>query len=634
MINSKYTNGEVVMKKYKAIAFLCSLILTLSTLFLVACNPGGDESIDPSKFISGITVLYKPVAGSTDDEFVDGFTNNSMKFNALLDRQFSMIADDILFRLNGVYGSGYMADGIRLTDASNNDVSYATKVASYLKKDGIMAYNEGYKYSDGSAASEAALDITQPAAYAFTMHGADGAGLGTFTYSAASTNSLVKNFSFAGAIGGTKFNRDTELSFIADVNKAWKWSNASYYIDRTTDYKKFVKNALSVILTTGIVDVEATATTFDIAETDYVNNLSNMSHLGILSYDKELIKQFIKYNIIGKDLIDADNAILESLQSKTTLTNFNYNIEPDATTLESMTPEQIAELNTLHEYKAYEVIVDSIVETMLTNKFSETIVPIYPAAARLKFEHVKYSDMDVTETNENGQTTNKQYWCEKPNVVSVIIRPKAKHILGSIQGGLEYFGTKMKDAQGNELDEIFIKVNVTYMCYGKEYKGSTSTNVSYGSVSGESTLPEVDTSNNKTSSGVTGDKPDTGECPTINEYRIYAQDVFEQQLKDEGRLTDDGNVIPPWIGRYEFDVDGAITTINNPFTMVQTDSVSTAMYFNCGSNYIELSFEFFSDADCTVACLSVPDYKFSMDTSFDVTEDEDAFKNSADYKPE
>ena len=170
------------MRKNKSLSLLCSLILAVSTLFLVACGGKDKTGIDVSKYISGITVLYMPEANTNDDKFTDGFTGNDMYFSNLLDRQFSMLADDILFRLNGVYGTGYMADGIKLTDGENNDVTYGAKIASYLKRDGIVPYVEGYKYSDGTVATEATLDISQPAAYAFTMHGADGTGLGTFTY--------------------------------------------------------------------------------------------------------------------------------------------------------------------------------------------------------------------------------------------------------------------------------------------------------------------------------------------------------------------------------------------------------------------------------------------------------------------
>ena len=94
------------------------------------------------------------------------------------------------------------------------------------------------------------------------------------------------------------------------------------------------------------------------------------------------------YNIIGKNLIDADNASRDLLASKATMENFTYTIEPAST--DGYTTEQLAELDSMHNYKAYELVVNSMVDTLVANKFENYNVLIYPQMARLQTKNIPF----------------------------------------------------------------------------------------------------------------------------------------------------------------------------------------------------------------------------------------------------
>ena len=604
------------MKKLRYLSILFSLIMFFScSIFLVACSPKGlddgdeggsggsssqEEDIEIKDYVQGITVLYRPEVGSLDDMYYDGFSAGigfgmtKTYFNDLADRQLSMLADDILFRLETVYGNGYESgyDSARLTDKDNNDVKLLnTESASYKFADTILKNDSGYKYADGTVANGTVINLTDVASLAYQLS----TSLGTMTYDATSTNALVKNFQFSGAIAGSKYNRTGNSFTSSDSSYAWKWSSTTQYTDRTASYKSNLKMALSEVLSTGVVDANKVATDFTFDQAKYTANLNKLTHLGILSYDAEVIKQMIKYNIIGKNLIDADNASRDLLASKTTMENFTYTIEPAST--DGYTTEQLTELDSMHNYKAYELVVNSMVDTLVANKFSTQDVLIYPQMARLQTKNIPFSDMDRTEKDEDGNEQPAPYWTDTGlDIQSIILRPKNKMLLSLVIGQVE-------QNTDPALTSLFARVNVNYVAGGVLHTGSTSLEVAYGDMSTTEPLetPDMgDPSGGSTSGNLDG--PNIPEAPNNNDFQIDIEDMFGSQFADGEN---------PWLYTYN-GYEGEFTTINNPFTMVQTDSVSIATFYNAGNNYLEMTIEFFTDDALTAPLTEMPDYSLSF----------------------
>lgn len=583
------------MKKFRWLSLLCSLIMCFSVFGLAACDLGNlepNDEIDPSDqvnasdYLKGITVIYEPEAKSEADKFVDGFTNTTMYFNQLLDRQFSMLADDILFRLYTVYGNTEdVNETISLKDKDSNNVTLLSgPTASYNRGDTILKYDGGYKLSNGNNANiSGGINLTEPATYAaYIFDNSQGKYLLSYNSSVRSSK-LTENFNFIGfdpftneasycAIEGIKCSRDGEnISFISDSSKAWKWSTPGYFKDRTSKYKDNLKMALSKVLSTGTVDVTDTYTSFNYDETAYQNNLSKIDHLGILNYDTKLIKQLIKYNIIGKDLIDEDNYALELLSNKFDITNFNKVIEKELYTTE-LDENALSELDKMHDYKAYELIVDSMVDTLVENAFTGTDVKIYTEMPRLQVKDIDYKDID-SESEPYWTTTGLQ-------IKSIIYRPKQEMRLDVLIANFEQM-----EQEGTT---YYANINITFVANGTQFKGSTTSTIKYGD---QSSTEEREDSGSINPGDYSGKEDQE---LVDNTFEIEPVDLFEADLPEKQNGNVDQSALK-WTAGYN-GYEGIYSTINNPFEMVQSEeSNSIASYYSAGNNYLELTFEYFTD---------------------------------------
>lgn len=582
------------MKKLRWLSLLCSLIMCFSVFGLVACDLGNlepndeidsSDQVNTSDYLKGITVIYEPEAKSEGDKFVDGFTNTTMYFNQLLDRQFSMLADDILFRLYTIYGNTKDVIGtIDLRDKDSNNVTLLSgPTASYNMGDTILKYDEGYKLSNGNKVNAVTdvINLTEPATYAFYSFGNKGKGQYPLSYDPSGTSNLIKNFNFIGkdptgiisncAIEGIKCSRNGEnITFILDTSKAWKWSTPGCFIDGTSGYKDNLKMALSKVLSTGTVDVTDTYTNFNFDETAYQNNLSKIDHLGILNYDTKLIKQLIKYNIIGKDLIDEDNYALELLSNKFDITNFNYVIE-DLYTAE-LDENALSELDKMHDYKAYELIVDSMVDTLVENTFTGTDVKIYTEMPRLQVKDIDYKDID---------SESEPYWTATGlQIKSIIYRPKQEMRLDVLIANFEQME--------QEDTTYYANINITFVANGTQFKGSTTSTIKYGD---QSSTEEREDSGSINPGDYSGKEDQE---LVDNTFEIEPVDLFEADLPKKQNGNVDQTALK-WTAGYN-GYEGIYSTINNPFEMVQSDeSNSIASYYSAGNNYLELTFEYFTD---------------------------------------
>lgn len=633
------------MKKYKFLTIILSLFLCFSLFALTACSTGnledpdlggdsvedgggsssggddgGDEpepepEVATSDYFDGVVILFRPDPNSAEDSFTDGVTGTQMTFNQLLDRQISMLADDILNRLVGVYGTGYdsIEEVIELKDKDGISlVEYGSIPASYVAKNAFATYDElegGYLYSDGSVADGTNVDLKQVASWGYATEKNNG----TIWFNTDNTNLdvIVNNFAFQDAILGknTVVNSrglDNEfLGFYIGTNESylnpWKWSTLNFETI-SDEIRNNLRMALSSLLLTGEYDAESS---YDFDQTTYDNNLSNIGHIGLLSYDKQVIKNFIKDVIIGKDLIDADNEALRLLEENFDLTNFT-GIEPDSDTLLNMSQEEIATLDTMHTYKAYDLIIDAIVEQAASNTF-DGVAPIYAEMPRLSSMYMSWEQIDA-EAEATG-TEFKTSTSLKIN--SIIILPKD---IVRLNLALCFFEALTGDK------DFYAKVNINFVADDNSYTTSKTTPVKIG----EQEVGDYEEGTGGNSSG-----PNIPELSSSdNTFLIEASDFGEKEDnpfyvgESEDGSTDlpfdppegmgDGGIyeFPIW-SPHNLPIDD-ITTFNNPYTMEQSNSVSATVYFDGGSNYMELSFEFFEDEGCTTPCVGIPEYSFGL----------------------
>ena len=620
------------MKKYKFLTIILSLFLCFSLFALTACSTGnledpdlggdsvedgggsssggddgGDEpepepDVATSDYFDGVVILFRPDANSAEDRFTDGITGTQMTFNQLLDRQISMLADDILNRLVGVYGTGYdsIEEVIELRDKEGISPEYQSIPASYVAKNAFATFDElegGYLYSDGSVADGTNVDLKQVASWGYATEKNNG----TIWFNTDNTNLdvIVNNFAFQDAILGKNtvvnsrgldneflgFYTGTNISYLNPWNLAYAYDNDT----KKFDNRNALRMALSNILLTGTYDVDAVYDDQYFDQTTYDNNLSNIGHIGLLSYDKQVIKNFIKDVIIGKDLIDADNEALRLLEENFDLTNFT-GIEPDSETLLNMTEEEIATLDTMHTYKAYDLIVDAIVEQAASNTF-DGVAPIYAEMPRLSSMYMSWEQIDA-EAEATG-TEFKTSTSLKIN--SIIILPKD---IVRLNLALCFFEALTGDK------DFYAKVNITFVADANSYTTSKTTPVKIGEQGFDD--------DNAIDNTFLIEASDFGEKEDNPFYVGESEDGSTDLPFDPPEGMGDGGIyeFPIW-SPHDFAFD-EISTFSNPYSMEQSNSVSATVYFDGGSNYMELSFEFFEDEGCTTPYVDMPEYSFGL----------------------
>ena len=616
--------------------------MCLSAGLLSACvggmaKDGGEEETQPTlrEAVSGIIVLYQPEADTSDDLFIDGFAGGEKRFSVLADRQISMLADDILLRLNAVYGTGMESQASAvLTDKDNNAVvKTLSSSATYYKKDTISTFGSGYKLLDGTAAS-ATLNLTDAGSIAYNLYGAAGDGAGVLNYDATAANTaLAKNFQFINAIAGGSASRTAEgvLSFSTSGANTWNWSNQSLYAKTVStnivagDYKSYLRMALSDILANGYdysSEKEYTDYTFD--QTRYDENLKKIDHLGLGTADAEVIKKFIKHSIIGQSIVDADNLAIEKLAAKTSIEAFNYDIQSGF--VAEMEAAALAELNSLNNIRFYDVVINGMVDSLVANTFAGETVLVYPQMPRLKTQYIDYDLMD----NEKNP-----YWTrEGMDVKNVIIMPRKECRLDVITFCFQ---------QKVDLNTTYYATtNVNYVVNGVSYSGTVEATINPGEIPPHNDEEhEVDNNTTGGSYKPGGDPPAAPETDPLmeNETGVELIDIYQGYLPDGKTLADlTANEWKAFIWKpFSGSLNAEFSTVMNPFTLHQTlldeggrISSSTASFFDAGTNYLELSFQFFTkdDNDLLVPCTSMYPYGFRISNEWStVSFGEDMYKD-------
>ena len=314
-----------------------------------------------SKYFSGVKATYeKETAVDSDGEVKD--------FKTLVDRQIDVLAQDLLARLNYVYGD------LRKNNISNWGKSYILADANdpigdyryygkYGKGKGVAAYVETtallttlrdesfYNAVEDGSAKLKEININSVDDYQKSL-----------IISNTSNNYLAHSsvLCLIGAINGGSMKIDSTgyMPFDTDPDKTWLVTNLT---------SEETKKSLKLSIAQGITKNE---------DTDYDSVISEINELGFGGDIKKTLEDIIYNSIIGNrrvsedkgyyDVINADyDGIINFANCNTINTDARYNAN-----------------NSPRLFKGYNIVVPAIVKAALNNKFDNTDVPVFPAFSK------------------------------------------------------------------------------------------------------------------------------------------------------------------------------------------------------------------------------------------------------------
>ncbi len=347
---------------------LVAFMVCFTTLFCTACSfsttEGGSvesmiEDPDSGDYDSGVDYMtsseaykgFNMVVGASGEVLVnDAISGTTMSFSALVSREIDKFAEDILKRLNMVWGTGLMNAYLDDYSLTINGVEHSAVIVG---EDAILRNTaNGYVWvkPDGTSttvsASDISFDINNPA---------------TFALISQTGNVINTNFKFAGAITGGQIWKPAEgevgAGFADNADVLYRWDCApisgAYSIATDSVLKTSLKLAVANILAYGEVG----------RSSDINDCIEHIDHLGFLQTDSEenkdeveKISDYILNTIIGTGALTKDAECLTAL--KTSITNDTINAG-------SVTLSDLA-----HNYRAYALLVPEIVKTATTNTFA------------------------------------------------------------------------------------------------------------------------------------------------------------------------------------------------------------------------------------------------------------------------
>lgn len=378
---------------------LSVLAIMFSVMFLGACDLFGGKKEDPlpeppKPVEESITKYFKSTVYT---EYIETKTmakdqnGNDAGFIALLDRQIDILSQDILYRLVSVYGVGapaitnvtgtYGEPALSLNDnftgeafAKGNNKALVTNYTLVSKPISGNSSGATYKYTNGTEVKAGATSVTNPnisqaASFAYAL------SRGVWNEDI----TIGKQFNFTHAINGGYVYEGTAFTSELNSARAWNWKNSAellasedsmnsyllyhdYYISHFENLKLAIANLL--------VNGSATGNTYSEA-------MNKISYLGFKETDKTNIKNFVLNTIIGTSLVASD-----------TVNKPNDTI----TQASQLTAAQ-------HSYKAYSLIVGTLVDSAFNNTFANTEESFYKIVEKVESVSKSFSYNSLNNKN-------------------------------------------------------------------------------------------------------------------------------------------------------------------------------------------------------------------------------------------
>ena len=289
---------------------------------------------------------------------------SAKSFNEILDRQFDLFAQDLLYRLTYVYG--YNDTTHNRTENSKNTLLNCVNEFSYNGNNAVVDSNK-LLATTNSVTELTEININDINDFQKSI---------TLT---SGKNYLLRNnaFDLSGAIEGRNLKLEEDISAptlvsTADKNKAWNW-----YSDANSTYSEFATQSNVNKMKMAIAQVEANkAADGNYSEAAYNTALAEIGALGCDGFDSAKLVKFIKSNVIGDSLVNKDDEYADTINQK-------YRGTIDVESIKAMNNDS-AYTNTDNPrlYKGYSMVLPAIVSQAIGNTFENTTQKIYPAMNR------------------------------------------------------------------------------------------------------------------------------------------------------------------------------------------------------------------------------------------------------------
>ena len=286
-------------------------------------------------------------------------------FNEILDRQFDLLAQDILYRLTYVYGY-------------NQTAHNRTQNAKFTLKNGENDFS--YQGNNAAVDSNKLLALTDSVTdlRTVTINNIDDFQKSLQIFAINKNYLLNKNYiNISGSIEGRFMSLDDsgitpELVGRSNYNFAWNW-----YSDANSTYSEFATQSNVNKMKMAIAQVAANkAADGNYSEAAYNTALAEIGALGFDGFDSAKLVKFIKSNVIGDSLVNKDDEYADTINQK-------YRGTIDVESIKAMNNDS-AYTNTDNPrlYKGYSMVLPAIVSQAIGNTFENTTQKIYPAMNR------------------------------------------------------------------------------------------------------------------------------------------------------------------------------------------------------------------------------------------------------------
>lgn len=285
-------------------------------------------------------------------------------FNEILDRQFDLLAQDILYRLTYVYGY-------------NQTTHNRSENAKYTLKNGENDFS--YQGKNAAVDSKTLLAAEQNVTELRTVNLKDINDYQKSISIISNMNVLLNSnaLDLSGAIEGRNLKLEEGFNVLtlvstADENMKWGW-----YSNGNSTYSEFATKNNIDKMKMAIAQVAANkAADGNYSEAAYNTALAEIGALGFDGFDSAKLVKFIKSNVIGDSLVNKDDEYASTIKTA-------YGGIINAANIKSINNNgTYTYTDSPRLYKGYSMVLPAIVSQSIGNTFENTTQKIYPAMNR------------------------------------------------------------------------------------------------------------------------------------------------------------------------------------------------------------------------------------------------------------
>lgn len=312
-------------------------------------------------------------------------------FNEILDRQIDLLAQDILYRLNYVYGTDGTSNYTRPTDNYDLNYNFGDKKALIKPATILAEINAEHTENHSDTVVQAnCLKCFQSALVSTSNHSLN------------KQNSII----LVGAIQGYYTSLENETNVLQNIavhNNGWNYYNKFSDI-QSSIAKTHFKYGIAKILAKDL----ASSTNYN--EAEYTKILNKITHLGFNPDIKSDLETFIYNEIIGNQIATKDLSFFNSNYFDKNGYTINANFIMKAPYPGNTAYTEAENAASPRLYKGYNIVVPAIVERAIENTFDGSEISLYPAMNRYAVQSFE---------TLNGANTPQKY-------ASIMLMPKTE----------------------------------------------------------------------------------------------------------------------------------------------------------------------------------------------------------------